>query len=49
MILGFGTGLQFSRSFVVTPGLSFPIGADGGNDVVFDLGVTLGLPRRSAH
>ncbi len=48
-LLGVGTGLQVSRSFVITPGLTFPIGADGADDVVFDLGVTLALPRRGTH
>ncbi len=47
-LLGFGAGFQFSRSVVVVPGLTFPIGADGSDDVVFNIGVTFGLPSRSS-
>lgn len=47
-VLGFGAGFQFSRSIVVVPGLTFPIGADGSDDVIFNIGVTFGLPSRSA-
>lgn len=46
-ILGFGAGLQFSPKFVVTPGLTFPIGADNSDDVLFNIGVTFGLPSRA--
>jgi hypothetical protein len=43
-VLGFGAGLQFSPKFVVTPGLTFPIGADNADNVIFNIGVTFGLP-----
>jgi hypothetical protein len=45
LLLGFGTGIQFSPSFLVRPSISVAAGADIIDDTVFGLSVTFALPR----